>query len=382
MDLRVLYVDTAFGLAGGQYSLIEILKCLDREGVEPVVSSPPGSGLGAFCSGRGITWKPLPFATRQTAAGGKAQAGGVRALFDMAYGVIHMISLIRSERIDIVHANTFRAALVSGAACRIVGVPMVFHNRVVLTHPPLGGLVGRASSRIVAVSETTARPYMQAHGAKIRIVPVGVDMERFPLAESEPDGRVVGYLGRISRDKGLIHLVESAPRVISRVPDARFSVGGHTFTREDEEYLGSVKAAVAERGLDDRFEWPGYIDDAPAFLSQSAVIVVPSDQEGLGRTMLEAMATGRPVVAFDSGGPGEVITSGTNGILVAPGDSDALGNAVADLLADPGRAAEIGRPGRKLVAERFSSRSSTDELMRVYEEIAPRDAGRKARGGM
>lgn len=382
MNLNILYVDTAFGLAGGQYSLIEILKFLDRDRVEPLVSSPPGSGLEAFCAGRGIRWTPLPFSTRQAGAGGKPEAGGVRAFFDMAYGVIHMTWLVRSKRIHIVHANTFRAGIVAGAACRVARVPMVFHNRTVLTHPPIGGLVAGASSRIVALSETTARPYLKAHSAKVRIIPVGVDVERFPLAGRKPDGAIVGYLGRISRDKGLIHLVEAAPRVISRAPAARFIVGGRTFTREDAEYLKGLKTAITERGLDERFEWPGYIDDAPAFLARAAVVAVPSEAEGLGRTMLEAMATGRPVVAFDSGGPGEVITNGTDGILVTPGDSDALGNAIADLLADPARAAGMGRQGRALIAGRYASRATTEALMRVYEEVAPRARGRGAARGI
>jgi glycosyltransferase involved in cell wall biosynthesis len=246
---------------------------------------------------------------------------------------------------------------------------MVFHSRAVYSHPPVGGLVAGASRRIVAISKTTAEPYARDHGDKIRIVPIGVDVERFCPPGAGPGGSLVGYLGRISPEKGLVNLVRSAPRIVSRVPSARFVVGGRPFSQEGERYLGAVRGEIKRRGLDDRFEWAGYVEDAPGFLARLSVVAVPSEEEGLGRTMLEAMAMERPVVAFDRGGPGETLTSGTDGVLVPPGDWDAMGNAIADLLADPETAALIGKAGRTRVEESYTGRASADALTDVYVEM-------------
>jgi len=368
--LRVLYVDTAIGLGGGQHSLIAILRFLDPGKVTPVVAAPPESGLAAFCAAAGFRVTPLRFAGPHTASGGRTYPGRVRRVSDAVRAVFRLARIARLEGADIIHANTFRAAMAAAAVGRLGRVPMVFHNRTVYTHGPVGGLVARAAARIIAISRTTACPYEPAFAPKIRIVPIGIDVDRFRPRGGAPPGPVIAYLGRISPEKGLIDLVRSAPRVLARVPAARFVVGGRPFTTEGGKYLRAVKAEIAELGLESRFAWPGYVEDVPAFLARAAVVAVPSKEEGLGRAMLEAMAMGLPVVAFDRGGPAETITSGKDGVLVRPGDAGAMGDAIADLLTDRAQARRVGEAARALVAARYSAKASAQALVDVYEEVA------------
>lgn len=366
---RVLFVDAGVGLAGGQYSLIENLRLLDAGRVMPLVSSPPGSGLESFCRRSGIEHRSLPFATQQIGPDGRPHGSSANALLDAVRGVFHITGIGHSEHIDIVHANTFKAAVVASLASILTRRPMVFHSRTVYSHPPIGGLVARVASRIVAISRTTAEPYTKSFDAKIRIIPSGVDTERFRSAGKLPEAPLVGYLARISREKGLIHLVRCAPRLIQQIPDVRFLVGGRPFTEEGAQYLREVEAEIGRLGLRERFEWAGFVEDVQAFLERVAVVAVPSEEEGLGRTMLEAMSMERPVVATDCGGPAEVITNGVDGVLVAPGDEFALGNALASVLDDRPRATAIGNAARARVMGHYSSRASTEALMGVYDEI-------------
>ena len=368
--IRVLYVDAGFGLAGGQYSLAEILRCLERSRVSPIVSSPRGSGIEEFCRESGVKWFPLPFATPQIRPDGTAHISRAAGLLGSLRGVGYLMRLTASEGVEIIHANSFRAAVVACAAGLLSKTPVVFHNRTVYSHYPVGEFAALVSRRIVAISKTTAMPYEGRHGEKLRIVPIGIDVDRFSPKGRATEGALIGYLGRISPEKGLVHLVRSTTRILRRVPDARIVVGGRPFTADGVRYMEHVKREAAGLELAGKIDWVGQVEDAPSFLERAAVIAVPSREEGLGRTMLEAMSMGKPVVAFDSGGPAETITQGVDGVLVPPGDDEALGDAIAGLLSDPSRARVMGENARNLVIDRYSSTASAGALVEIYEEIA------------
>ena len=105
------------------------------------------------------------------------------------------------------------------------------------------------------------------------------------------------------------------------------------------------------------------------FLRGIDLLALPSESEGLGVVALEAMAVGKPVVAFASGGPAEVISSGRDGIVVPAGDVAALAEAIVKLSSEPGLAREMGGAARRTVAERYSSAATVAKLVEVYLEV-------------
>lgn len=115
----------------------------------------------------------------------------------------------------------------------------------------------------------------------------------------------------------------------------------------------------------------GNVEDAVGFLRQVDVLALPSESEGLGVVMLEAMAVGKPVVAFASGGPAEVISSGRDGIVVPPGDVSGMADAIVRLLAEPGLAEQVGRAARRTVSERYSIAATVSGLTATYLEVRP-----------
>jgi L-malate glycosyltransferase len=375
--LKVLYIDTCVGLAGGQVSLIELLKHLDARTFAPTVACPAESAMRRRCEELGVAWLPLPFrSVHLSGRTGRGAGARLRSAGESLRGIGFLISTIRRSRIDIVHANTFKAALVGGIACLAARRPMVFHDRIQITHGVLGKIVACMAGRIIVVSESVGSKHKGAAAHKSRMIHDGIDVSRFaPSAAPAPDA-VVGFIGRLSEEKGLASLVEAAGAVLERVRAARFVVVGEPFTPEDARHLVEVKVRIRDLGLTAAFEFPGYIEDVRDFLGTIRVLALPSRREPLGLVVLEAMAVGRPVVAFDVGGPREIITNNEDGILVSPGDVPAFARALISLLEDAGLARRMGEQGRAAIVSRFSSDLSARRTMDVYEEICPerRDA--------
>lgn len=370
--MKVLYIDTGIDLAGGQCGLIELLRNLDRRLVEPVVASPPGSGLEAFCKSSQVSWVEFPLCSDHISRDyGKTSRLG--AGFCVACRTVSLLfRMSRDFDIDIIHANTFRAGLVAGLAGRLSRTPMIFHDRTLFGHQPLGFLLWSLAARIIVISKAVMAKYPQRYVSKIRHIPDMVDVARFQSIPGDAHGQssVIGYLGRISAEKGLIHLVRAAPLVLRRCPAARFSVGGIPLTAEGERYLRAVQSEIDALDLRERFEFAGPVEDAPRFLRELSLLVLPSESEGSGTVVLEAMAVQRPVVAFDTGGQRELIADGEDGYLVSSLSAQALADAIVRVLDDPTASAKMGARGREKVVARYASAAVTAEIVRVYAEVA------------
>lgn len=189
-----------------------------------------------------------------------------------------------------------------------------------------------------------------------------------------PHGGQVLFLGRLWREKGIDDLLQAAARIAPQVPALRLVCAG------DGE-IDRVRALAAELGLATCVELPGWLDGEPKAraLREAAVFVLPSYAEGLPMGVLEAMAQGVPVVASDVGGVREAL--GDAGLLVPAGDVAALADALLALLADPARAAALGRAGRARAQSMFAPAQVRASLAALYAELGLRlpDAG--AAGG-
>lgn len=381
--MRVLFVDTGLGFGGGQAGLVEILKRLDASKVTAVVVSPAASAIAEKCRAAGLEWQPLPFASASLPRGGNSAPRHLGWFADVGsslYGIVYLALLVRRLKIDLVHANTFKAALACGLACLFCRLPMVFHDRTEITHGLAGRLVEILSERIVVVSHAVAGKHSARAASKVRLVYDGVDVAHFTAGSLVTSAMTVGYLGRISWEKGLDLLVESAAEVLRRQPRARFVIGGRPFTAEDVAYFEKTKMRVSQLGLGDAFCFAGEVSDSRAFLEGASIVVMPSRREGLGIVALEAMALGRPVVAFRIGGLTEVVSECQTGFVVPREDTRGLARSIVRLIDDPITARQMGSTGRLLVLQRFSGRAMGEGIMKVYREITQeRDRSRGMR---
>jgi glycosyltransferase involved in cell wall biosynthesis len=186
------------------------------------------------------------------------------------------------------------------------------------------------------------------------------------------DAFVVCTLGRLHEQKGIEFLLAAARTVAEQVPSATFLVAGYGPLRE------RLEAQARRLGVDTRVQFLGYRRDIAVLLAASNVFVLPSLWEGMSNAILEAMAAGKPVVATAVDGAVDQVLPGETGLLVPPGDADALARALLDLARDPRKAQEMGTKGRERVRREFSLDRMTDAYIELYRRLLA-DAGKRER---
>lgn len=189
----------------------------------------------------------------------------------------------------------------------------------------------------------------------------------------DPGRPVIGVVARLVRVKGLEYFIEAAARLSERFPEAVYALVGGPIAdaeeRDGKSYETELQELAAARGVADRVLFMGYRRDVPRLLSRFTVSVLPSLSEGLSNTLLESMAAGVPVVATEVGGSPEVVEDGVNGLLVPPGDGDALAAAIGRLLADPEHARDLAAAGRERVTTHFTPSALVDRTAAAYRTI-------------
>ncbi len=367
MKIRVMYLDSGVGLAGGQQGLIEVLKNIDRSKYEPVVVSPKGSALMNRSRELSVEWHNLPFSSAHHTR--KRRLSWLKDVIASMYAIPHLAFLAKRLRVDILVANTFKAAIITSFVSQMTHKPMIFYDQAFITHRPYDFLIRRTARMILTPSNKVMERYPPHLRAKIRIVPSGIDSRFLEINNDSAKSKDVGYLGRISREKGIDLLIRCFPKVLKHFPTTRLLIGGAPFTWDDRRYLEQLVDQVNLLKIGNNVQFVGFIDRVEYFLSNLRVLVLPSISETLGRVMLEAMAMGIPVVAFDSGGPSEVITHGETGLLVKPYDIDLMADSITRLLGDDDLVRRIGSKARMLVKEKYTSRVMVELLSSVFDEL-------------
>jgi len=208
--------------------------------------------------------------------------------------------------------------------------------------------------------------------AKTTVIYNGVDEERFssfdasfPLKKElgiKHKNLIVGTVSSLTPHKGHIFMLQAAPKILKAFPATMFLIVG------DGSYGDELKNQVNKLNISSSVIFTGVRKDIPECLNLMDIFVHPSSsREGLGISIIEAMAAERPVVATHIGGILEVVEDGQTGLLVLPKNPDALAGAVMELLRDPERAQEMGRQGRIKVKETFTTRKMIAEIENLYQ---------------
>ncbi len=197
---------------------------------------------------------------------------------------------------------------------------------------------------------------------KIRVIPNFVDTEAFRPSGEEGD-HILWY-GRFVEEKGVANLVEAGQSVIEKDPSASFILAGDGPLRDE------VASMVAQRGLAKSFSMPGKVDRAGLLplLREASIVVLPSLKEGMPFSLLEAMSSGKAVVASDIPGINDVVVDGETALLVPPCDPRSLAGAMISLRRDPSFRERLGAAARRSVLERFSEGAVVGRVEALYKE--------------
>lgn len=293
-------------------------------------------------------------------------------------------SALERTHASLVHAHFGTSITPAHAIARALDLPLLvtFHGHDIATVPrDERGAQRRASAlqrvdRAIAVSEFIAARLRESGCPPDRIVVhrIGVDTDRFAPDSITPEAGRILFVGRLVAKKGLPHLLRAFRDVQHAVPAAELLVVGDGPLRETMEQLAN------ELRLRVRFTGVQTPDEVLLHMRSSALLAAPSivtasgDAEGLPITIMEAMSTGLPVVAFPSGGSGEGVQDGVTGRLLPAGDERALADALIELLTDEPMRSRMATAARQLALRQFSLAQQTGLLEEIYDSVV-RDYG-------
>jgi glycosyltransferase involved in cell wall biosynthesis len=381
--VKVLHVITRFEAGAGGNTLLSAVG-MDRRRYEVWVAGGTGGPLWEQAERAGISTVQIPGFVREV-----APVADLKVL-------LRLMGLIRRERFGIVHLHSAKATFLGRLAAFLSRTPVIvvtLHGRDPWWPAPDGSAtqLRQVMSRglrtflflervlrpvthgFVAVAPSVARDGVLARIAapgRTDVAPSAVDLDQIPEDADQsvrmelgiPAGvPVVGTVGRIDAQKAPLDFVEMAALVKQHRPDARFVMVG------DGELAAETRALADRLGVDIHFT--GFRLDAARIASGFDVFVVTSLYEGVGRSVTEAMASGRPVVATAVDGVVDLVTPGSTGLLAPPREPRALAVRVGWMLDHPDAAARMGAQARERVRSLFAPERMCAVLDEVYGRL-------------
>jgi L-malate glycosyltransferase len=362
MTLRILHLDTERTWRGGEAQLLHLAVGLAGRGHFCVVAGQPAAPLLKRAAEKGLRTEAVSMPSEWSLSAAWAIA-----------------RVLKRERIDVIHMHTSHACTLGGWAARMAGVPVrIISRRVdfsVRSNPFRKLKYQWGVDRIVAISGGV-RDVLINDGLdpdRIEVIRSGIDPRPFdpgfPSGEARREfgipeqSPVIGCVAHFADHKGHRYLVEAAARVAAEIPDVRFLLVGKG------ELRPQIELQIKELNLERHMILTGFRNDVPRLLAAMDIVVLSSHLEGLGTSLLDAMAMARPVVATRVGGIPEMVQDGVTGRLVPPRDPVALAGALIDLIRRPGERKRMGEAGRTRMLSAFSAEAMVSATEALYLRI-------------
>jgi len=349
---------------GGITSYLYSLACgLKVKGHRVYVASGGGDNMPKF-SAAGIELMPLALKTKSEISP------------KVALSLLKLMPQLKEKKIDIMHANTRVTQVLACLAGRFSGIPFVstchgfFKVRLSRRLMPCWG------RRVIAISRQVREHLaddFHVSAEKIKVIPNGIDTERFNARAGQSKteaklnlgltpGPVVGIVARLSDVKGHIYLIEAMQKVFLEFPDAQLVIAG------DGKMKDELVALSSRLGIEGNIFFIPTLPDTLTVLKALDIFVLPSLKEGLGLSLMEAMACGICSVASNVGGIKTLMQDGANGVLVEPKDVNGIYRAVSGLLKDPARMKMLGDNARRFISSGFSLEQMASLTEGAYQE--------------
>lgn len=378
--IRVLRVITRLNIGGPAIQALSLTQALnDEEFVSHLVA-------GDLASGEGDMFQEYQGRIQPEFVPGLGRE--LSPLKDLAT-LYRLWQIMRRWRPDVVHTHTSKAGTLGRIAARLAKVPVVihtFHGHVFEGYfSPLKSrlfiwierLMASWSNRLVAISpsqrDDLVMRYRIAPAERVVCIPLGFDLSRLAevngrrgelrkqlgLAANE---KLVGIVGRLTPIKNHHLFLDAFRQVCERVPNAQAVVVG------DGELRGQLEAYARGLDIQGSVHFLGWRRDLVNIYADLDVVCLTSNNEGTPVTIIEAMATARPVVATRVGGIPDLIRDGEHGLLVEPGAPDRVADAVVRLLQMPGWAAQLGKNARERALAFYGFARLKEDITQLYRE--------------
>ncbi|MHA1113842.1 MAG: glycosyltransferase family 4 protein [Alphaproteobacteria bacterium] len=367
-------------VGGSHMSMLLAIEGLDRDRFDPMLVLHEDGPLAAHLRERGVPYKLLPL---------PAYAGAVPSIPRIAGAALRAMprlrDFLRAEGIDLVHANDLRMNFTWPLACRLTGVPHLWHQRTLLSSSRLWRAIPFAAAHVVCISRTVANtlPSLGRVGFEVLYNPFRVSADAPDRAAAAAklrrdwgipaEARVIAFVGRLVDQKRPETVLRAAAEIAASVAEPVHLV---FIGRGEASRIDGLRRLAAELGIAGIVHFPGFVYPLESSLSGCDLLVAPAFGDGFGRTLVEAMMVGTPVVASDSGGHRDIVDNGRTGFLVPPDDVPAFAAAAIPLLTDTALRDEIAERARTHARKRFSIAAHVAGLSAIYDSLAKRPNGR------
>jgi len=293
-----------------------------------------------------------------------------------------MASVIRTQRIDVIHSISYPASLYAGLAAAQTGTAHIWHEhnikRIHRVNRVIYRRLGNACQWVLGPSDAVTGNLASAgiDENRLRTVYNGIDLQRFKTTPTDRvdalrrelglrDGeRAIGLFGQMLPYKGHSTLIEAAPQILRTSPEARFYFVG---ALENPPYQHELQMLLEARGLSDRIRFTGWRNDVQDLIrAMDVVVIATTTPEPAALMLMEAAAMERPVVATRTGGTAEIVADEDTGLLFPPGDASQLAARVSRILGNPHLARVLGTRARERVERQFNLEQHLSNMFEFY----------------
>ena len=361
--MRALLVSEFGVLNGGEFSFLAALPKLQNAGFEFTTSLPQDSDFSLLLQKNGVRIEHFSFRDDE----------GTRKPQDMIRE--QLSDLVKRLKPDIVHANSLAAGRILGpVTAQSKSVGLGYLRDIIKLSRKATDDVGKLD-RIVAVSQATADFHIASGmpAEKIEVIHNGVDLNRFRPAWLDGDQskssqkKICLCIGQIGMRKGVDLTLQMLAKAFKQIDNTELWIVGERHSQKQEaiEYEQQLHAFADAEFSEGKVKWLGRRNDIPALMRQADLLVHAARQEPLGRVLLEATASGLPIVTTNVGGTPEILP-GFAELMFDPENFEAAVAVVVELLANEKRHREISMALRKIAEQRFSAERAGDDLVRCY----------------
>lgn len=387
-QIRIVYVNHTGLVSGAERVLVNMVRGLDRARYEPYVICPAEGNLSALIKAEDVACVPVPPVIARFTWRPDRLWTAVASLCRAVMAVRRRLSWLDP---DLVHANTLRAGIITSLAAMGTGRIVIWHVHDILPRHPLSATIRFFAwllrrTQIIAVSRATARAFCGSRpfGNRVHIIHNGTNLSQFPLKQAgntefrkkmgiPEEAFLVCAVGQICARKGLLELLDAFGQISGSARQMHLAIAGKVVFVHEERYFESLLRAVAEPGISDRVHFTGEVSDVSSLLQAADLLVLNSRQEPFGLVLVEAMASGTPVLATRVGGIPEIIKDGENGWLIEKGDTAGLAKKLLELSLDRSLLETIAQAAHYETCPQFSLERFQSRLHNLYAELIPRN---------
>ena len=371
--MNILYIESSRSWGGQEYRTCLEINWLNAHGHQASLICNPDSQVHSKASELGTRLVTMPLRSRVD-----------------PFCTLRLWKFCRQNKIDLLKTYSSKDHWIC-LPLFVCGIPL---SRARCITDPIGSasrafVFKHGCSQIVADASVIKRQLVEQHGidpAKIEVIGSAVDLVKFKPPRNRTkfrreigvgdDTPLIGNVGMIRPDKGQLQLVKAAPLVFEKHPDARFVIVGQG-TGILKRGI-NVRNAIDKAGLADKIIMAGYRWDTPNVYAACDMIVIASlHTEASPIVLREAFASGRPVIATKVGDIPEIVRHRENGLLIEPGDTQALAAAIVEFISEPELAARCALNGFRYATEHFSFDKMMEEKLRADFDVVARKARRE-----